>query len=291
MPPPSSGGIALYQLLKMLETRNMDILGHNSANYVHTVVEAERQVYADRATHLGDADFYDVPLNQLLDSNYLIRRFLDFDPNKPSRSIEVSDGAFTDRESEETTHFSIVDADGNAAAVTTTLNAAFGSKIFVNGSGFLLNNEMDDFSAKPGVPNIYGLIGGEANAIEPLKRMLSSMTPTITERNGELLMVVGSPGGSTIITSVLQVILNVVEFDMSMFQAVNVARFHHQWRPDTVFFERGRFPIQTLSVLSEAGHHVLERNPIGRIDAILVRPDGMLEGAADPRGDDLAKGF
>jgi len=300
MPPPSSGGIALVQLCTMLEKYDLQKMGHNSAATIHHMVEAERRVYADRATHLGDADFYKVPVTGLLDAKYLFNRMHDFEPDKSTASTSISAGtpvgAIATKsneqvESEETTHFSIVDQFGNAVSVTTTLNAAYGSKTMVEGSGFLLNNEMDDFSAKPGVPNLYGLVGNEANAIAPHKRMLSSMTPTIIEKSGNLFMVLGSPGGSTIITSVLQNFLNVVEHGMSMQESVNANRFHHQWQPDTLYVERNVFAPKTLNALKNMGHNVAPRSTIGRVDAILVRPDKTLEGGADIRGDDTALGF
>jgi len=193
-------------------------------------------------------------------------------------------------QSEETTHFSVVDAEGNAVSVTTTINGGYGCNTVVSGAGFLLNNEMDDFSAKPGVPNMFGLLGAEANAIEPGKRMLSSMTPTIVEKNGQLFMVVGTPGGATIITSVFQTILNVIEFDMTMSEAVTAPRFHHQWMPDVITVEEGGLPESVRTELENRGHEFRERSAIGRVDAILVLPDGRLEGAADPRGDDHTAG-
>lgn len=301
MPPPSSGGIALMQLCKMVESFPLKQWRYNTTQTVHALAEAERRVYADRATHLGDSDFYDVPIAGLLNSNYIRERMSNFKADQAIRSKEIQagqpEGAKVSNlpqqqtESEETTHFSIVDAKGNAVSVTTTLNGGFGSKTFVDGAGFLLNNEMDDFSAKPGAPNLYGLVGGEANAIEPHKRMLSSMTPTIVERDGKLFMVVGTPGGSTIITSVFQTFLNVVEHDMSMQEAVNAERFHHQWLPDTIFVESDALDANTTKQLTELGHHVVERGSIGRVDAILVRPDGSLEGAGDIRGEDTALGF
>ena len=292
MPPPSSGGIALAQLLKMVEPFPVSDWGFHSPQAIHLMVEAERRVYADRATHLGDSDYYPVPAEELLAPDYLQDRMTDFDPQKATPSAEVVAGEVAALvESEETTHFSIVDKEGNAVSVTTTINGGYGCHTVVKGAGFLLNNEMDDFSAKPGVPNMFGLVGAEANKIEPGKRMLSSMTPTIVTENGELRMVVGTPGGSTIITSVFQTIVNVIEFGMSMPEAVAAPRFHHQWLPEIVMLEQDSLPENTLVKLRSLGHKFIKRNSIGRVDAILVKPDGTLEGGADPRGDDHAAGL
>ncbi len=291
MPPPSSGGVALVQLLQSVEGFPIDKMGHNTAPTVHLMTEAERRVYADRAAHLGDADFYEVPLEGLTSEEYNISRMDDFVEDKATPSARVSEGRPAPVESMETTHFSVIDAKGNAVSVTTTLNGGFGSKVVVAEAGFFLNNEMDDFSIKPGFPNMFGLVGGEANAIAPEKRMLSSMTPTIVEKDGKLLMVVGTPGGSTIITSVFQTILNVTEHGMGMQEAVNAKRFHHQWRPDTLFTEDNALNEKTIQALEAMGHTIVARGEIGRVDAILVLPDGRLEGGADPRGDDTAAGY
>lgn len=290
MPPPSSGGIALIQLLKMVEPYPIGEWGFQDPRTVHLITEAERRVYADRATHLGDPDFYNVPDLELIDAGYLKRRMEDFSMEGSSDSENIAAGRIL-AESEETTHFSIVDANGTAVSVTTTLNGGFGSKLVVGGAGFFLNNEMDDFSIKPGVPNMFGLLGGEANAIVPGKRMLSSMTPTIVTKDGELFMVVGTPGGATIITSVFQTIVNVIDHKMSMQGAVSAPRFHHQWYPTDIFYERGSFPSPLIESLEKLGHSVKERGQYGRVDGILVLPNGQLEGGADPRGDDSAKGF
>ncbi len=293
MPPPSSGGIALAQLLQSVEPYDLGSFGFHSEKSVHLIVEAERRVYADRATHLGDPDFFDVPRNGLLDKKYQSDRMKNFDPLKASKSAEIRAGAPAPKESEETTHLSVVDPKGNAVSVTTTLNGGMGSKVFVGGAGFLLNNEMDDFSVKPGTPNMYGLVGGEANSIQPGKRMLSSMTPSIVSKDGKLFMVVGTPGGSTIITSVFQTIINVIDYDMGMQEAVSAPRFHHQWLPDVVMFERDAIDSTDArwASLTEMGHNLIKRGTIGRVDAILVLPDGRLEGGADHRGDDAAAGY
>jgi gamma-glutamyltranspeptidase/glutathione hydrolase len=290
MPPPSSGGIALVQLLKMVEPYNIRGYGFNSASAVHLMAEAERRVYADRATHLGDPDFYGVPQNSLLDKDYLKARMRSFQPSAATPSEKIKAGVFKKKENEETTHFSIVDRWGNAASITTTINDNYGSKVMVEGAGFLLNNEMDDFSAKPGAPNIFGLVGGVANQVEPQKRMLSSMTPTIVEKWGKLYMVVGTPGGATIITSVFQTILNVIEHDMTMQEAVAAKRFHHQWLPDQITIEEGALEADVLKELEEKGHKIATRSRIGSVEGILVLPDGKLEGGADPRGDSKAMG-
>lgn len=292
MPPPSSGGIALIQLLTITEDYPIGDWGYSTAKTAHLMVEAERRVYADRAKHLGDPEFYKVPVEGLLDRTYIKKRMADFSPRKASSSKAVSAGTPAPAEGTHTTHYSIVDPQGNAVSVTTTLNSSFGAKVFVSGAGFLLNNEMNDFSVKAGHPNIYGLVGGDANAIAPNKRMLSSMTPTILEKDGKLFMVIGSMGGSTIITTVYQIIVNVTEHKFPMQGAVNAGRFHHQWTPNWILSEWGALGVGTSLKLWFKGHKIAPKpGGIGRAAGILVRPDGKLEGGADPRGDDASAGF
>jgi len=291
MPPTSSGGIALVQLLQSVEPYPLRKWGHNADSTVQVIVEAERRVYADRATHLGDPDFYAVPQMELTNPEYNKDRMASFNWNAATPSSAVLAGAIKGNEHEETTHFSIVDRAGNAVSITTTLNGSYGSLVAVKGAGFLLNNEMDDFSVKPGAPNMYGLVGGEANAIAPNKRMLSSMTPSIVENDGKLFMVVGTPGGSTIITSVFQTIINVIDFDMSMQSAVAAKKFHHQWLPDEVYVEKDALDSLTTQKLKSKGYVISTRGPIGRVDAILKTKWGYYQGGADPRGDDKAIGY
>ena len=291
MSPPSSGGICLEQIMKMIEPYDINDLTHNSLDYIKILVEAERRSFADRSYYLGDPDFVSIPKEQLVEKEYLMERMSSFSFNSPTPSNQISYGNVEVLESDETTHYSIVDQFGNAIAVTTTLNGSYGSQLYCSELGFFLNNEMDDFSSKPGSPNMFGLIGGSANKIEPQKRMLSSMTPTIVEKENRLFMTLGSPGGSRIITSVLQTILNVHEFNMNMNKAVNSPRFHHQWMPDKIQLESNSFSAKLIEELRLFGYKIDYKNPIGIVDGILVRSNGILEGGADKRGDDVAVGF
>ena len=290
MPPPSSGGIALAQLMGMVKKYPLSKWGASSDSTVQLMIEAERRVFADRAKWLGDPDFIKVPFKPLLDTTYIKSRISSMDFTKATLSSDISAGQFPGYESPETTHYSIVDAAGNAVSITTTLNNSFGSKVFVGGAGFLLNDEMDDFSAKAGAPNIYGLVGSKANEIQPMKRMLSSMTPTIITQNGQLKMVVGTPGGSTIITSVFQVVLNVLEFGMNMQQAVEYPRFHQQWKPEPTRIEAYRLSSVQMERLKQKGYEFSNSASIGLVEGILVLPSGKLQGGADSRGDDTALG-
>ena len=287
-PPPSSGGILIGQMLKMIEKYPVREYGFQSVRAVQLMIEAERRAYADRAQHLGDPDYWKVPQKTLLNDAYLIERMKDYDSLHASKSIDIKAGLI--HESEETTHISIADKEGNIVAVTTTLNDGYGSKTVVGGAGFLLNDEMDDFSIKPGVPNMYGAIGGDANAIEPGKRMLSSMTPTIVLKNNMPFMVVGTPGGTTIPTSVFQSIVNVIDFDMNADDAVNKPKFHHQWLPDEVMIEES-FPQDVKTQLEKMGYKIVNRVRIGRTELIKILPGGKKEAAADGRGEDGAAGY
>lgn len=293
MSPPSSGGICIQQIMGMIEPFDLQDYGHNSIKAVQVITEAEKRTYADRSFFLGDPDFVDIPISEMTSDDYLKKRMSSFSFEKATPVEDIAHGEITGYESEETTHYSIVDPYGNAIAVTTTLNGGYGSKLFVNEFGFFLNNEMDDFSSKPGEPNYYGLIGAEANSIDAEKRMLSSMTPTIIEKEGEFWMTVGTPGGSTIITSVLQTILNVHEFNMTMQQAVAAPRFHNQWLPDEIRIEKNTFTPTQIDSLRALGYPIdLNRvRDIGRVDGILKLEGGGYEGGADPRGDDTAVGY
>jgi gamma-glutamyltranspeptidase/glutathione hydrolase len=291
--PPSSGGICLAQIMNMIEPFNLKEYGHNSLKTIQVITEAERRSYADRSYYLGDPDFVTIPKDELISKEYAKLRISDFSFNHATLSSNVSHGNIEFIESDETTHYSIIDQFGNAISATTTLNGAFGSKLYCSELGFFLNNEMDDFSSKPGVPNMFGLVGSAANSIQSEKRMLSSMTPTIVLKNGDLFMSVGTPGGSTIITSVLQTILNVHEFGMTMQEAVDTPRFHHQWLPDIIRMEPNSFSPELTLELKNKGYiiHEKESRIIGQVDGIMVLDDKRLEGGADHRGDDTAVGF
>lgn len=291
MPPPSSGGLAIGQLFSMLKPFPLASWGAKSDSTIQLMIEAERRVYADRAKWLGDPDFIKVPVDNLLDESYLSKRMNSVRFDEATKSADVSAGEFPGYESPETTHYSIVDHAGNAVSITTTLNNSYGSKVFVGGGGFLLNDEMDDFSAKAGVPNLYGLVGTKANEIQPRKRMLSSMTPTIVTEGNKLKMVVGTPGGSTIITSVFQVMLNSLVFGMNMQAAVEYPRFHHQWLPDLTRYEANRFTEAQIARLQSKGYVLIPSGNIGLVEGILVLPDGNYQGGADSRGDDTALGY
>jgi gamma-glutamyltranspeptidase/glutathione hydrolase len=290
MPMPSSGGVLLNQMLKMIEDKPISSYGFHSPEAVQLMIEAERRAYADRAQFMGDADFYRVPVSRLTSQKYLKERMADFVPGKAGNSEQVKPGEIPAMESEETTHLSVIDKEGNAVAVTTTLNNSYGSKTVVGGAGFILNDEMDDFSVKPGVPNMYGAIGGEANAIVPDKRMLSSMTPTLVLKDGMPYLVIGTPGGTTICTSVFQTIVNIIDFNMTTEDAVWKPKFHHQWLPDTVDLEKG-FPDDTRKALEAMGYKIDKRSGIGRTEVIKVLPDKKFEAVADNRGDDSAEGW
>ncbi|MEI8074284.1 MAG: gamma-glutamyltransferase [Bacteroidota bacterium] len=286
--PPSSGGILINQMLKMIEKYPMGSYGFQSAKSVQLMIEAERRAYADRAEHMGDPDFWKVPVKTLTSDAYLAVRMSDYKADKAGSSAAVKAG--TIHESEETTHISIMDAAGNMVSITTTLNGGYGCKTVVSGAGFFLNNEMDDFSVKPGVPNMYGAVGGEANAIAPGKRMLSSMTPTLILKNKKPFVVIGTPGGTTIPTSVFQGIVNIIDYNMSASDAINKPKFHHQWLPDNVMIEKD-FDANTKKLLMAMGYKLIERDGIGRTEAIKLLSDGKRETAADIRGDDSVAGF
>ena len=286
--PPSSGGILIGQMLKMIEPYNVQKMGYQSAEAVQLMIEVERRAYADRAAHIGDPDFYKVPQKTLLSNAYLKNRMQDYKPGIAGSSDQTVAGNAPI--SEETTHFSVVDPEGNMVAVTTTLNGGYGNRTVVGGAGFILNNEMDDFSAKPGSPNMYGAIGGEANSIAPHKRMLSSMTPTLLTKNNKPYLTVGTPGGTTIPTSVFQTIVNLVDFNMSLEDAINNPKFHHQWLPDDVSIEK-TFNQNTKAALEKMGYRIKERGSIGRTDGIVIGPTGKRITVADKRGDDAVAGY
>jgi len=291
MPMPSSGGLLLHQMMKMVEDRNLGAMGFQSPAAVQLMTEVMRRAFADRSKYMGDADFYPVPVSKLTDPEYLKMRMSSYRPDAPTPSTSLEPGNVNFHESEETTHLSVIDGEGNAVAVTTTLNGSYGSKTVVGGAGFFLNNEMDDFSIKPGVPNMFGAIGGDANAIHPGKRMLSSMTPTIVLKDNKPFIVVGTPGGTTIPTQVFQNIINIIEFGMNADDAINKPKFHHQWLPDELITEKGFLP-KTTEAMKAMGYLMgKERGGIGRSEIILVRPDGKREAVADRRGEDAVAGY
>lgn len=290
MPMPSSGGVLINQMMKMVEDKPLPSYGFLSPQAVQLMVEAERRAYADRSKYMGDADYYNVPVPVITSEVYLKNRMKDYRPGTAGKSENIQPGRVPFEESEETTHLSVIDNEGNAVAVTTTLNDSYGSKTIVGGAGFFMNDEMDDFSVKPGIPNMYGAIGGEANAILPGKRMLSSMTPTIVLQNNKPFLVVGTPGGTTIPTSVFQTVINIIDFKMSTEDAVYKPKFHHQWLPDRIDVENS-FPEQTRTALEKMGYKIFQRGSIGRTEVIRVLPDGSFEAVADNRGDDSAEGY
>ncbi len=293
MPPASSGGVAIASILNQIENLSLDSLEFHGAQHIHYVTEVEKRVYADRAYFMGDMDVVPVPIDTLISKSYAEIRWSEIDSlySTPSTNVTHGNISFDYEEIEETTHYSVVDKWGNAVSVTTTINGWFGNGIVVDGAGFLLNNEMDDFSIKPGVPNAYGLIGNVANAIQPNKRMLSSMSPTIVENSeGDLYLILGSPGGSTIITTTAQIIMNVIDFNMSIEDAVEAPRFHHQWLPDYIQIEEKKFSIETINELNKRGHEIKHRTSIGEANSIQVL-DGLLYGAADSRRNSHAMGY
>ncbi|MGA1976674.1 MAG: gamma-glutamyltransferase [Bacteroidales bacterium] len=291
VPPPSGGGVILLQILGMLEPWSLSEAGFHTAKSVHLIAEAEKRAFADRAEYEGDPDFVKMRCDILTGSAYLRKRFSDFNPGMATESGKISAGSVKGFESEETTHYSIVDQYGNAVAATTTLNNIFGSSIVVDGAGFLLNNQMDDFSVKPGFPNTYGLTGGDANSISPGKRMLSSMTPSIVEKDGKLFLVTGSPGGSTIPTTVFQVITDVIDYKMDIRQAVDTGRFHHQWLPDYISYENQSIDSTVLEELIKMEYKIRERGSIGSVNAVEIIKDGRMEAGADRRGNNVACGY
>ncbi|HVM87958.1 MAG TPA: gamma-glutamyltransferase [Puia sp.] len=289
MPLPASGGVLLPQMMRMVEDQPLKNYGFETVQSVHLMVEVERLAYADRAKYLGDKDYYKVPAKFLSSYPYVMERMKLYDPSKAGNSKDIQAGNVAP-ESEETTHFEVYDREGNAVSITTTLNGEYGSHTVVAGAGFLLNNEMDDFSIKPGVPNMYGAVGGEANAIAPGKRMLSSMTPTIVLQKEKPYLVVGTPGGTTITTSVFQTLIDILEFNMNPDDAVNKPKFHHQWLPDVIFIEKG-FPADVKEQLTQMGYKIYQREAIGRTEVIQILPDGKIIAVGDRRGDDSAEGY
>src|SRR5436190_5784961 len=290
MPMPSSGGILVHQMMKMIENKNIGKMHFQTAASVQLMAEVERRAFADRAEYMGDADFYKVPQKTLVSDQYLQQRMNDYIAGAAGNSKQVKPGELPAKESEETTHLDVIDREGNAVSVTTTLNDSYGSKIVVAGAGFFLNDEMDDFSVKPGVPNMYGAIGGEANAIAPGKRMLSSMTPTLVLKNGRPYLILGTPGGTTIPTSVFQTLVDILEFDMTTEDAIYKPKFHHQWLPDSLYVEKS-FDLAVKDSLEKMGYAIKQRGAIGRMEVIKVLVSGKFEAVADNRGDDHAEGW
>ncbi|MCU0550156.1 MAG: gamma-glutamyltransferase [Leptolyngbya sp. Prado105] len=294
MPPPSSGGVHLIQILNMLSDTDLKTIGWHSPDTLHLLTESMRIAYADRATYLGDPDFVDVPVSALISPTYAKLRRSEIDPKRASTSVKPADPTVLEKlskESTETSHLTVVDRDRNAVSLTFTINLGYGAGIVAKGTGIVLNNEMDDFAIAPNTPNAFGLVGGQANAIAPRKTPLSSMTPTIITENGKLRMAVGTPGGSTIITTVLQSILNVFVYDMDVRRAIASPRIHHQWQPDRLNVEQWGLDPMTIAELQRRGHQIRQRGTWGNANAIVVRPDGTLEGAADPRGEGVAAGY
>ncbi|MBK6991093.1 MAG: gamma-glutamyltransferase [Chitinophagaceae bacterium] len=287
---PSSGGLLMAQMMKMIEGRGIDKMGFHSVQAVQLMTEVQRRAYADRAEYMGDADHYNVPVEMLASDKYLKERMKSYKNDKATPSTEIKPRIDIDSESEETTHLSVIDKEGNAISVTTTLNGGYGSKTVIGGAGFFLNNEMDDFSIKPGVPNMFGAVGGDANAIKPGKRMLSSMTPTLVLKDDKPFIVVGTPGGTTIPTQVFETLVNILDFNMSTEDAVYKPKFHHQWLPDRLDVERG-FPQAVKEALQKMGYTIYERGSIGRTEIIKVLPNGKFEAVADNRGEDAAEGY
>ena len=287
---PSSGGLLMAQMMKMIEGRGIDKMGFHSVQAVQLMTEVQRRAYADRAEYMGDADHYNVPVEMLASDKYLKERMKSYKNDKATPSTEIKPRIDIDAESEETTHLSVIDKEGNAISVTTTLNGGYGSKTVIGGAGFFLNNEMDDFSIKPGVPNMFGAVGGDANAIKAGKRMLSSMTPTLVLKDDKPFIVVGTPGGTTIPTQVFETLVNILEFNMSTEDAVYKPKFHHQWLPDRLDVEKG-FPQAVRDALQKMGYTIYERGSIGRTEIIKVLPNGKFEAVADNRGEDAAEGY
>jgi len=295
-PPPSAGGVGILQMMQMLAGTGYDADGADSIKAIHYMAEAMRRFYADRSEYLGDPDFYHVPIAQLLSPTYISERRQTISPDRATASIDVKPGNFeklaahlSQFEHAETTHFNVVDGEGNAVAVTYTLNGGFGSGVTIPGLGFLMNNEMDDFVAKPGTPNMFGLVGGDANAIRPGKRPLSSMDPTIVTKNGKLLLAAGAPGGSRITTGVLQVLLDVLDFHMNPQDAVDLPRFHHQWKPDVLYLQRN-LDHRTADALARMGYKTEPTDGVARVEAIVVR-DGVLEGGTESSGNGKVAGY